>query len=344
MELSGSARPETGWEPLHLTAWRGEKLVGAAPAYRKHHSLGEYIYDFSWASAARSAGVRYYPKLLVGVPLSPATAPRFLIHEEEDETEVRGLLVAGADQVARGTDCSSVHIIFPTATEAQALSAEGWIHRLGMQYHWRNPGYRDYEQFLSRFDSKRRHQLRRERAAAAKQEIEIRTVRGEELTEAHADLAYLLYETTCEKNPWGQLQLNRDFFRRVFDTMGDRVEVVVAELEGRVVAGAFNLLAPQRLYGRYWGCFEEHPFLHFNVCFYHSIAECIEQGREVFEPGAGGEHKIARGFQPTAIHSLHRLFDSRLNQVVEDFVGRERLEVEALLARSQELSGLKPWP
>lgn len=346
LERSGSASPASGWEPRHLTLWRDDCLIAAAPAYRKHHSMGEYVYDFAWASAARSGGIRYYPKLLAGLPLSPATAPRFLTRPGEKEVELRAALADGLWGMTQEEGGSSAHIIFATEAEALELELSGWAHRLGMQYHWRNPGYRDYSDFLSRFDSKRRNQLKRERSAAAQQGIDIRTLTGVELrgrSATSAELAYRLYETTCEKNPWGQLQLNLEFFERVFDSMAESVELVVAEGAGRIIAGAFNLLSPGRRYGRYWGCFEEHPFLHFNVCFYHSIEQCIAEGRTLFEPGAGGEHKIARGFQPTAIHSLHRIVDERLDRAVRDFVEREREEVASIVTRSEEVAGMKPW-
>ncbi len=343
LESSGSATRKTGWEPHHFALFRGDTLVALAPAYRKHHSMGEYVYDFSWAQAAQSMGIEYYPKLLVGVPLSPITAPRFHAAPGEDLAQHRRTLLDAALASAEETGCSSVHVIFPPEEEAKALEALGLARRTGMQYHWKNPGYASYDDFLARFDSKRRHQLRRERAAAAGQGITLRTVRPDELGPTHADLAFRFYEATCSKNSWGQIQLNPAFFRKVFASMTDAVEMVVAEREGKVIAGAFNLTSEKRLFGRYWGCFEEHPFLHFNVCLYHSIDDCIRAGREAFEPGAGGEHKIPRGFEPTAIHSVHHIFDARLDGAVRSFVAREAEEISQLVARSAQLAGMKPF-
>lgn len=343
MEESGSASEDTGWVPMHFTLWRGDTLVGASPAYEKHHSMGEYIYDFGWASAAAQMKVPYHPKLLVGAPLSPLTAPRFLAAPGEDETAIRDELTKQFLECAEDRGYSSVHVLFPPRTTAESLRNAGWAHRETMQYHWRNPGYRSYEDFLSRFSSKRRNQLKRERAAAAEQRITIRTRRGDELRPEDGKLAWRLYEITNEKNAWGHIQLNRDFFARVFETMRDVTEIVDAAKNGKTIAGAFNLFANGTLYGRYWGCFEEHPFLHFNVCMYHSVAECIELGRKVFEPGAGGEHKISRGFEPTAIHSAHWIFHPRLNQAIRNFVVREREQVEELASQSAEISGMKPW-
>ena len=343
LEASGSATRETGWQPHHLTLWRGARLVGLAPAYLKHHSMGEYVYDFAWAEAARSIGVRYYPKLLVGVPLSPITAPRFCALAGEPLEPVRKALLVAAIASARDQGCSSVHVIFPPADEAAALEAAGLSRRTGMQYHWKNPGYRSYEDYLSRFDAKRRHQLRRERKAAEQQGLTVRTLRGAELGPEHALLAYRFYEATCAKNLWGKLQLNEGFFAQVFARLGPSIELVVAARAGQVIAGAFNLATKSRLFGRYWGCFEEHPFLHFNVCLYQSVDDCIRLGRQVFEPGAGGEHKISRGFEPTAIHSAHLIFDARLDRAVRDFVSRERLMLDETLSHPAEVAGMRPW-
>lgn len=339
MEASGSAAPERGWVPMHFTLWDRDALVAAAPAYEKHHSMGEYVYDFGWAQAAQQLGVAYYPKLLVGLPLSPLTARRFIT----DAPAHRDALLDAMTGAARDERLSSVHVLFPPAAEATALEHDGFFRRSTMQYHWRNPGYRDWSDFLSRFDSKRRHQLKRERGAAATQGIAIRTVRSAELTDAHAELAWRFYEATASRHAWGPVQLNRDFFHRVFAAMPDAIELVVAERNGKVIAGAFNLHDATRLYGRYWGCFEEHPFLHFNVCLYHSIDDAIARGLQVFEPGAGGEHKIARGFEPTEIHSVHRLFDARLAAAIRAHTQRERAQVRSLTAHGEEVAGLKPW-
>jgi predicted N-acyltransferase len=343
LEQSGSAVPERGWESAHLTAWRGDTLVGTAPAWKKSHSMGEYVYDFGWASAAQSLGIRYYPKLLIGVPLSPLTATRFHVAAGEDEAEVRGALLDAAMEFAKEERCSSVHVIFPPEGEAAALEAAGLHRRSTLQYHWRNPGYRSYDDYLGRFDSKRRNQLKRERGAAAKQGIALRTVASAAIDDGHAELAWKLYQATSARHAWGPVQLNRGFFHRAFEALAASIELVVAERAGKVVAGAFNLHTPQRLYGRYWGCFEDHPFLHFNVCLYHSVDDCIRAGREVFEPGAGGEHKISRGFEPTAIHSAHRIFDPRLDAAVRDFCRREALEVARVAAESATIAGMRPF-
>lgn len=344
MEASGSAAPERGWEPTHFTLWRGEQLAAAAPAYRKHHSMGEYVYDFGWANAAAQLGIAYYPKLLVGLPLSPLTARRVLVNSEEDETNLRRALMEALTKYAQREGCSSVHVLFPPEDEARDIEASGFFHRSTMQFHWHNPGYRTYDDYLSRFDSKRRNQFKRERAAAASQGITLRTVRSGELETRHAELAWRFYEATASRHAWGPVQLTQDFFHRVFADMPDAIELVVAERSGQVIAGAFNLHTASRLYGRYWGCFEEHPFLHFHVCLYHSVDDAIRRGLEAFEPGAGGEHKISRGFEPTEIHSVHRIFHSGLERAVKDFCNREQQQVERVTSDSAHVAGLKPWP
>lgn len=343
LESSGSAVKSAGWEARHFLLYRDDQLVGFAPAWLKFHSMGEYVYDFGWASAAANFGVQYYPKFLVGVPLSPLTARRFIIAPTEDEAAARATLLEAMVNHARDEEVSSLHVIFPGEQESKALEQLGLFHRLSMQYHWVNAGYTTYDEFLSRFDSKRRNQLKRERGAADKQGIKLYSVRQPELKKDHAELAWRFYQSTVQKNGWGGVQLNRAFFLRAFETLPERIEMVLAERDGEVLAGAFNLASDRRLYGRYWGCFEDVPFLHFNVCLYYSVDECIRLGREAFEPGAGGEHKIARGFQPTAIHSLHRIFDKRFETAVKAAVARERLQVEHAAAEGAEIAGMKPF-
>ncbi|MBE2253792.1 MAG: GNAT family N-acetyltransferase [Myxococcus sp.] len=343
MEQSGSAVRERGWQAHHLTLWRGETLVATLPAYLKFHSMGEYVYDFGWANAAQQFGVRYYPKLLIGMPLSPVTARKLHVAGGEDVEAVRGVMMTAALELAKDVGASSVHVLFPHEDEALALEQLGFFRRATLQYHWRNPGYRTYDDYLSRFDAKRRHQLKRERGAAAQQGLMLRTVRSAELTGVHASLAARFYEATASRHAWGPVQLTPEFFQRAFSAMPDAIELVVAERGRQVVAGAFNLHSPTHLFGRYWGAFEEHPFLHFNVCLYHSIDDCIAAGRVEFEPGAGGEHKISRGFQPTRVHSAHRLLDARFEQAVRRACDREAAEVDRVVAESLAIAGMKPW-
>ncbi len=343
MEREGCAVEATGWHPRHLTLWRADTLVAAAPAYRRDDSQGEFVFDHGWANAAHRAGIRYYPKLVLAVPFTPATGRRVLVAPGEDRAALSRAIFEGAVALARAERLSSVHVLFPTADEAAVAGSAGAMIRLGVQYHWDNPGYRDYEEFLSRFDSKRRNQLRREAKAAGEQGITLSTRRGDELSEADAALAYRLYLSTVEKFAWGRRYLTEGFFRRVLRDLPEHLELVEAKRGGEVIAGAINVASKTHLYGRYWGCFEEQPFLHFNVCYYHSIRECIARGVRRFEGGAGGEHKVTRGFEPSVTRSCHWVFHPGLDQAVREFVGRESAAIEAALPSMGAATGLRAF-
>jgi predicted N-acyltransferase len=326
LETSGCASKRSGWTPQHVTVWRGDELVAAAPAYLREDSDGDFSRDWDWASAASRGGLRYYPKLSITVPFTPATGRRVLVAPGEDRAACVGQVVGAATEVAKSLRCGSVQVLFTDAGETDELEAAGMIRRVSFQYHWRNYGYRDTADFLSRFTSKRRTMIKRERAAPAKQGIEIRTVRGDELAAdpvRWADDVFALHASTVDKLMWGRRWLNREFYRRVFASMSNRIEVVEARRNGTLIAGAFNVASATRLYGRYWGCHEDHPFLHFNVCYYHSVDECIRRGIEVFEGGAGGEHKLPRGFEPAETYSTHSFFDARLDRALRNHLAVE---------------------
>lgn len=327
LEESGSITPKAGWHPRHLTLWRGPKLVAAAPAYLKDDSHGEFIFDWSWASAAERIGVKYYPKLIVAVPLAPATGRRILVASGEDRTARERELMQAALELARSEELSSVHVLFPTEGEIGSLSEVGFAPRLGVQYQWSSHGEKTFDEFLERFHSKRRNQLKRERRAPAEQGIEIRTLRGKDLSQIEPDDAFKLYVSTVDKFVWGYRHLNKKFFQLALERMAHRIEFVEARRKGKRIAGAFNVGTPKVLYGRYWGCFEDVPFLHFNVCLYHSVDECIRDGRIRFEPGAGGEHKLSRGFEPTLTHSAHHIFNPVLGRAVKNFLDAERAAI-----------------
>jgi predicted N-acyltransferase len=234
-----------------------------------------------------------------------------------------------------------VHVLFPPEEQAARLESCGLAHRLHAQFHWRNDGYASWDDFLARFSSKQRGNIRRERAAAAKQGVEIRTLRGHELASVDPRLVHRLYASTVDKHMWGKRHLGLRFFERVLETMRHRVEVVLAERQGRVIAGAFNVGSDTHLYGRYWGCFEELPFLHFHVALYHSIEECIRTGRQVFEGGAGGEHKLSRGFEPRLTHSAHFIANPGLDAAIRRYLAGEREATLASVAGYRSSTGLK---
>ncbi len=339
LEGSGCASAESGWRPRHLALFRGGELVAASPAYLKEDSDGDFARDFDLADAVERAGRPYYPKLVVGVPFTPVTGRRLLVRPGEDWNGCAEALLGAARELARREGCSTLQILFPLEEEARALAALGLSPRVSHQYHWLNAGYGSYDDFLARFPSKRRHALRRERAAAAGQGVTIRTLRGEGLRDRRlARAAHDLHRATVDKLLWGRRWLNERFYERVFEAMPERLELVLAERGGRLVAGAFNVSSEQRLYGRYWGAFEELPFLHFNVCYYHSIDDCIRRGLTAFEGGAGGEHKLSRGFLPAATWSAHEFYDQRLAGALEGHLARETPERLAALARFAEES------
>jgi len=341
LETSGSVAPSSGWEPRHLTLWRGNRLVAAAPAYLKTDSSGEFVFDFSWATASERAGVPYYPKLVIAAPLTPATGSRFLVAPGEDRAARRLELARGALELAREERLSSVHVLFPTEAEALALEPLGFALRQGVQYHFLNEGYRAPEDVLQRFNSKRRNQLRRERRAPREQGLEIRVLRGDALADADPKETFRLYASTVDKFAWGRRYLSPRFFARILERFRHRVELVQARAGDRVVAGAFNLSSDRVLYGRYWGCFEELPFLHFNVCLYAGMDEVVRRGLLRFEPGAGGEHKLVRGFTPSLTYSAHALFHRGLDRAVREFLAHERAAIQTGLPAWRAETGFK---
>lgn len=342
LEETGCASPETGWIPQHLTLWRDGLLCAVAPAYIKLHSEGEFIFDWSWADAAHGAGIRYYPKLLIAVPFTPATGPRFLCAAGEDVAECVAAMAAGAVELCRARGLSSVHALFVDDDERRALAESGFASRLGFQFHWRNHGYASMADFLARMTSKRRNQVRREMAAPERAGIDIETLAGDALTPEVMSVMYDLYLANVDKHVWGRRYLSRDVFLRAGQILGDVVEVVLARERSSVrpIAGAFNFAGKSRIFGRYWGAFEDLPFLHFNVCYYHSIARCIRRGTEVFEPGAGGGHKLARGFEPSPVWSAHWFSHPALGEAVGRFVVAEAAQVEHQMAALRERSPL----
>ncbi len=339
LEGSGCASPRTGWRPRHLTLWRAGRLVAAAPAYAKDDSDGDFSRDWEWASAAQRGGFPYYPKLVLTVPFTPATGRRLLVAAGEDRERATGALLGAARALAEEEGLRSVHVLFAPTEEVAALEREGLAARVDFQYHWLNAGYRAPEDFLARFSSKKRNAIKRERAAPARQGIVLRTVGGGELAadaRGWARSMFELHRASVDRMAWGMRWVNRGFYERVLSAMPDALQIVEARRAGLLVAAAFNAASSARLYGRYWGCREEHPFLHFNVCLYHSIDECIRRGLGAFEGGAGGEHKLARGFEPALTRSAHLFLDARLHAALRRHLAVEARARQAALARWRE--------
>ena len=327
LEESGSATAESGWLPQHLTIEGPDgRLIGAAPLYLKNHSYGEYVFDWGWADAYERAGGRYYPKLQASVPFTPVTGPRLLVRPDADRAAVTTALVAGMVELAKRHGASSVHVTFPTRREWQCLGEAGFLQRLGLQYHWENPGYGSFDDFLGSLASRKRKAIRRERRAVAESGITMRALTGPEIEPRHWDAFHDFYLATSEKK-WGPAYLTRDFFDRLGETMARNVVLVLAELDGRPVAGALNLMGDGTLYGRNWGSAGRFRFLHFEACYYQAIEFAIRHGLTRVEAGAQGEHKIQRGYLPTETYSAHWIRDPGFRNAVADFLGRERAGV-----------------
>jgi predicted N-acyltransferase len=326
LETTGCVGPEAGWLPHHISFWEEGRLVAAAPAYLKENSEGEFVFDWAWAGAAERAGIPYYPKLVVAVPFTPATGARLLVADPVARPALVRLLAEVLKKLVAAEKISGAHVLFPTEAEASGLVDAGLAHRLGIQFHWQNHGYKNFDDYLARFSSKRRNQIKRERKEMARQGLTLTTSRGR-IAPTEIDAMYGFYLSTVEKFTWGRQYLNRAFFEEICDRLAGRIEIVFARDEGKIIAGAFNLLGETTLFGRYWGAVEERPFLHFNVCFYHSIEECIDRRLARFEPGAGGQHKLVRGFEPAVTHSAHHLAHKGLDRAVREFLDRERAAV-----------------
>jgi hypothetical protein len=332
VQALGSAAPATGWTARIVLAYDAGRLVGAAPAWVKTHSMGEFVYDHAWADATRRAGSRYYPKLIVGVPFTPVTGTRLLVAPGADVAAVRDALVEGLEDAAR--DCHGLHVLFDTEEEARWLAARGAFPRLQYQFHWKNDGYRTFEDWLTAFPSDKRNKIRRERKELRSLKIEAFTNPSREVLDA----LHAFHTSTADQfGPWGHVYLSREVFRRLGEVWGDRLHAVVARDGDRLLAGAFNVLKGDRLYGRYWGCHEAVKFLHFEICYYKAVEDAIERGIAVFEPGHGGGHKYRRGFAPTITWSNHQLAEPRIHSALARYCGEEaaavRAEVQELTAR-----------
>ncbi|MDP2305378.1 MAG: GNAT family N-acetyltransferase [Pseudomonadota bacterium] len=333
LEDAGSVGEGTGWVPCPVTVWRGGKLVGAAPAYMKGHSYGEFVYDWQWAAFAKRSGIPYYPKLIVGAPFTPVTGERLLVAPGEDAS-VRAALLAGLRSL--GQQAGGLHVLFPTAGESEWLESRGGMLRLQWQYHWENQGFRTFEDFLATLPTKRRTAIRKERKSVTG----LRIVASENPDPALGPWMWRLYRDTHLRHTGAEGYLDERFFELLFQRWGHRLHTVLAydgTSDGaRPIAGTLNVRKGARLYGRHWGALPgagqaEVPFLHFEVAIYAAVDWCIANGVSVFEPGHGGEHKRARGFTPRLTSSIHWLTDPRLVAALRDFCQREAAAVRSAI-------------
>lgn len=345
LERTGCVGEDKGWIVQHVSLHQNGECVAAAPAYVKTNSEGEFVFDYAWARHSEAVlNAPYYPKLVLAVPFTPATGPRVLVRPDLDRARVLSAFAQGVQQLCGALPVSSAHVLFPPGNESAELSRLGFAERRGVQFHWENPGYESFDDFLSRMNSKRRNQVKRERREMRDRGIELSALSGRELTPELIDFVFEFYLSTVEKFAWGRQYLCRELFEEVASTMPDALHVVVAKQSGKLLGGAFNLLGGGALYGRYWGALEDVPFLHFNVCFYFGIEQAIARKLRKFEPGAGGEHKVVRGFEPTVTFSSHFLRHRELDRAVRDFLRRERAAVDQHVAEARADGVLRPLP
>ena len=329
LEDSGSATAKSGWQPLHLIVDGDDgRPAGIAPAYGKSHSQGEYVFDHAWADAFERAGGRYYPKLQLSVPFTPATGPRLLLRD----ATAAAPLIGGAEAAVAQYELSSAHATFIDEAQVPLFEAAGWLVRTGEQFHWFNDGYATFDDFLAALASRKRKAIRKERASAL-DGIEVEALAGAAISEAHWDVFWRFYQDTGSRK-WGRPYLTRSFFSLVSERLGDDVLLFLAKRGGRYIAGALNFVGGDALYGRYWGCTEDVPNLHFELCYYQAIEEAIRRGLPRVEAGAQGQHKLARGYRPIATYSAHFIAHPGLRRAVAGFLDQERVavdqEIEAL--------------
>ncbi|MCW3149140.1 GNAT family N-acetyltransferase [Stutzerimonas stutzeri] len=336
LEDSGSVGGRSGWQAEHrvLRDQHG-RLLAAMPLYRKSHSYGEYVFDWAWADACQRAGIAYYPKLLCAVPFSPVSGARLL-----GNPPALGTMLDELTETLSNQGLSGLHVNFTEGSADGILAGrEGWLERIGCQFHWHNRGYRDFQDFLDALTSRKRKQLRKEREQVAGQGIEFDWLVGDQLSEEQWDFVYACYANTYQVR--GQAPyLTRLFFSLLAERMPQAIRVVLAKQHARPVAMAFSLLGEQELYGRYWGCLAEFDRLHFETCFYQGIEQAIAAGVQRFDAGAQGEHKLIRGFEPVITRSWHYLVHPGLRAAVADFLAQER---HGVLAYAQAARGALPY-
>ncbi len=336
LEDSGSVGPGTGWSPAPIMISGDDTgLAGALPAYLKSHSQGEYVFDHHWADAYERAGGRYYPKLQIAAPFSPVPGPRVLAQTPDTALA----LLQAAEALVINNGLSSAHASFISEEQLPLFQAAGWMIRTGSQFHWCNNGYNSFDDFLAALSSRKRRAIRKERAAA-QAAVDIEIVYGADVTVQHLDALWSFYQDTGARK-WGQPYLTRAFFDQIAQTMADRFVLFLAMRDGRIVAGALNLLGPDCLYGRYWGCREDIPFLHFELCYYQAIDLAIALNLSRVEAGAQGEHKLARGYVAVPTYSAHYIADPGFRNAVSDFLDRETEAMEREIAFLGDMAPFK---
>lgn len=318
LEQTGCVSATEGWLPRHITLWQGEQLVGAMPLYLKLHSWGEFVFDWAWAEAYKRHGLDYYPKLVCSVPFTPVPGLRLLAESAAD----RALLARTALALAQESGVSSLHCLFPPETQARELASLGMMLRHGVQFHWLNQGFADFDAYLGAMSHAKRKKIKQERRKVSDAGIVFEKLTGAAITPAHWEFFHTCYADTYREHH-SPPHLNLEFFRHLGATLADNTLLIIAYRAGQPIAGALNFFDEERLYGRHWGAIEYHPALHFEACYYQAIEFCIERGLQIFEGGAQGEHKLARGFLPVETWSAHWLAQPEFSRAVEQFLSRE---------------------
>lgn len=334
LEDTGCVCDQTGWAPHHLVVEKGKDLLGACPMYLKSHSMGEFVFDHQWASYAMQSGIQYYPKMLVGVPFTPVVGSRFLTAPGIDRKGIIAILGRALVEICRGNELSSIHINFCDREEMEALEDLDFIPKIGLQFHWQNRDYGTFDDYLGAFRSDRRNKIKRERRELDNQGIRVRALPYDEITPDVQRTLFDLYKHHIDRLYYGRQYLNRRFFDELLKRPYPFICPVVAQRDGRIIAGTFNIRGPDALYGRYWGAFEDHRYLHFNVCYYGAIEHCINESLARFEAGAGGSFKNLRGLEAAKTYSAHYVQNKRFRQALERYLQEERSET---LARQEYL-------
>ena len=311
-----------GWLPRHIAAYQDDKLVGVIPMYEKNNSYGEFVFDHAWADAYHRHTLPYYPKWVIAAPYTPATGPRILVDPAHEWTTVASALVDAVRQMQADTEISSTHFLFTTDRETTFLEQQGFMTRLGCQFHWHNHDYRDFQDFLETFTSKKRKNVKQERRYANEVDADVEIIQGNQASDEQIIAAELFYRKTFDEK-YGTATLNLGFFQQIAQTMGEQLLLIMAKRAGQYIAGAICFQDNKTLYGRHWGCIEDHDHLHFEICYYQGIEYCIQHGLENFEPGAQGEHKISRGFLPTPTWSAHWIKHPEFSRAIQHFLHQE---------------------
>ena len=336
LESSGCVSEATGWKPFHLILENEDAEIRAlAPAYLKSHSRGEYIFDAGWADALYRAGGHYYPKLLIAVPFSPVTGRRLLVHPNADPTRAQSQLMQGCAAICEQNQISSTHINFMPKAEWQTAAEVGYLQRTDQQYHWINKNYKHFDDFLAELSAKKRKNLKRERREAVKDDIQIKQITGGDIKEHHWDAFYQFYLDTGARK-WGTPYLNRTFFSLIGEAMPERLLITLCERAGQPIAGALHVIGGDALFGRYWGCTEQHRFLHFEACYYQAIDFAIQHKLRRVEAGAQGAHKAIRGYLPCPTFSAHWILHPGLREAVAHFLNDETSRVRADIAYMED--------